>query len=141
MIAITPHCGAVNALPSFDPDVGDTDHDKFVRTPSVYHMGKALRDETWERMVFTIANCGYYIPHVLSPAVRYNKDFPLIHLLYKALPQRCQCKCSPATCPAWAAVDARVVFAQSATSPTSRSSTWTPIRSARRFSPTCCCGA
>jgi len=61
-------------------------------TPSIYRHGEPVRDDVWEELVFTVPNCGYYIPHVLLPSVRYNKDFPLIHLLYKALPQRCQCE-------------------------------------------------
>jgi len=64
-----------------------------VLTPSVYRAGAAVRDVVWEELVFAVPNCGYYIPHILLPSVRYNKDYPLIHLLYKALPQRCQCEC------------------------------------------------
>ena len=89
-ITVAPRCGAITFDREFAGETARCAHGKYIRTPSVYQLGAPVRDEEWELAIFNVANCGYYIPHVLLPSVRYNKDFPLVHLLYKALPQRCQ---------------------------------------------------
>lgn len=87
MIAVVPRCGAPNYNHDFRRDDDIDEHQRYLLTPSVYRLGAHTRDENWEKLIFSVANCGYYIPHVL---LAHTKDFPLVHLLYKALPQRCQ---------------------------------------------------